>query len=97
MFLYVVPIKNMGCTKAPIDYVRNEPDDVLITKTPEVVAVSTEDKLDADHVIYGLVGMLHSSFDWRGISTSSYDNDLMVNTGLYEIWWLGKLTTFINT
>ena len=61
--LVFVLINSRGCNKAPIDYVRNEPDDVLIIETPEVVAVSTEDKLDADYVIYGLVGTLRSSFD----------------------------------
>ena len=56
--LVFVPINNMGCTKAPIDYVRNEPDNILITETPEVVAVSTVENLYADHVIYGLMWML---------------------------------------
>ena len=36
---------------------------VLITETPEVVAVSMGEELDANHVIYGLVEKFHFPVD----------------------------------
>ena len=55
------------------------------------------DKLDADHILDGIVGMLNFIIDWRGIATSGFKNDLMVKTEFHEIFWPGKFTTLTNT
>ena len=44
------------CTHAPVDEVVNDPYGVLITYTLEIIAVSTGEDLDTNHVLYGLVG-----------------------------------------
>ena len=38
-----LPNKNGGCTKAPVDWAVNDLYGVLITETPEVIAVSSEE------------------------------------------------------
>ena len=52
----LVPSNNGSCTKAPVDEVVNDPDGVLITDRLEIIAVSTGEDLDTNHVLYGLVG-----------------------------------------
>ena len=36
-----VPIKNGSCTKAHVEEAGNDTDDLLITKTPQIIVVST--------------------------------------------------------
>ena len=55
-FLVLAPINNGSFTKAPVDEDRNDPDGVLITETPDIIAVSMGEDLDTNYVIYGLVG-----------------------------------------
>ena len=42
----------------PVDEAVNDPDGVLITETPEFIAVLTGYELNLNHDIYGLVGIL---------------------------------------
>ena len=58
-----VTINNGICTKAPVDEVVNNPDGILITETPEFVAVSTVEDLNSNHVHCGLVGVFYISVD----------------------------------
>ena len=59
----VLPNKNRGCTKAPVDEAVNDTDGILITETPEFIAVSTGEELNKNHVVYGLVGTFYLSVD----------------------------------
>ena len=52
----ILPSYNGICIKAPVDEMVNDPDGVLITDTLEIIAVSTGEDLDTNHVLYGLMG-----------------------------------------
>ena len=54
--IVLVPGKNGSCTKAPVDEVVDDPDEILITETPEFIVVYTGEEFNKNHVIYGLVG-----------------------------------------
>ena len=48
--------------------------------------VSTGKNLDANNVLYGLVGTFYISVDWVVIVTSGLDNDFVVNTELHKVY-----------
>ena len=54
--LVFVPRINGKSTRVPVDEAINYPDGILITEKPEFIAVYMGDELNANHVIYGLVG-----------------------------------------
>ena len=74
-----VPINNGIYTKAHVDKSRNDSYGVLIKETSEIIAVSTGYELDMNHVLYGLVGTFYLSVYRRGITTSGFDNNFIVN------------------
>ena len=59
--------------------------------------VPTGEDMDAEHLFNGLVGTFHFPIYWLGISTSGFDNELIVKTELHEIYQLVNIDTFINT
>ena len=54
----LIPGNNGICTQVPVDDAGDDPDGILITEAPDFITVSTEDELNADHVIYDLAGTL---------------------------------------
>ena len=81
----LVPGNNRSCTKAPIDEAVDDPYGILITETPEFIAVSTGNELNADHVVSGLVGKVYSSIDCRGTTSSGISNKFVINEELHEV------------
>ena len=79
------------------DKALNDPDGVLVTETQWVIIVATEEELDADHVIDGLVETFQFTINGLGISTCGFDNDLVVKEELHAVCQPGKLTTIIST
>ena len=59
----IIPVKNGSCNQAPADEAGYYPDGILISEAPELITVSTGDKLNAEHVLYGLVGTFYLSID----------------------------------
>ena len=59
----LVPINNGRYTKAPVFEAVNDLDGILITETLYFIDASTGEKLNANHVIYGLMGTFYISAD----------------------------------
>ena len=57
----IISGKNSVFTQAPVDEAGDDPDGIFITEAPEFITVSTREELNADHVIYGLVGTFYLS------------------------------------
>ena len=61
--LVLVPGKNTSKIKAPIDEALDEIYGILITETPEFIDVPMVYELNANHVLYGLLGMFYINID----------------------------------
>ena len=61
--LVIIPGNNGSRTQAPGDEALYDPDGIFITEAPELITVSTGVELNADHVLYVLVGKLYFSID----------------------------------
>ena len=95
-FIFPLPDNKGVFAQAPVDEAGDDPDGILIAESPEFITVSTAEKLNADHVIYGLVGTFYFNIYWKGISSSGFNNNFIVNADFHEVCVSDKLFTFIN-
>ena len=61
--LFIIPVINSSFNQAPTDEAGDDLDGIFTTEAPEFINLSTIQELNADHVIYGLVGTFYLSID----------------------------------